>query len=60
MHQLRGRMGVINLIMRCMSKLSTLYHCTKARICAKKMPETLDIITQVWYNKHVVKGTPQI
>ena len=53
-------MGVINLIIRCMSKLNTLYHCTKARICAKKLPETLDIITQVWYNKHVVKGTPQI
>ena len=44
-------MGVINLIIKCMSKLNIWYHCTNAGFCAKKWPksakrppETLDII----------------
>lgn len=53
-------MGVINLIMRCMSKLNMLRHCTKARICAKNLPETLDNNTSMCYNRHAVKGAPQI
>lgn len=54
---------MINLIAKCMSKLSMCCHCTKARVCAKsspkvqkRPPETLDIIMQMWYNGHVVKG----
>lgn len=64
MHRVRGgRVGVINLIMKCMSKLNMLYHSGIPCFCekkqsqsAKKPPETLDIIMQMWYNRHVVRG----
>lgn len=36
MHQSRGRMGVINLIMKCMSKLNMLYHSGIPCFCEKK------------------------
>ena len=59
-HRVMGAHGRDKLNHKVYEQIEHVVSLHKSPHLCKKLPETLDIITQTWYNKYVAKGAPQI